>query len=472
MLIKPKQTTKTKKIMKFAQSLFLLLTTCAHVADSHKMELSGDKEVPSVTSDVTGTADFTLADDGQSMSFEIVLSNPSGKEVLGAAGAHIHCGVATETGPVVLALADAGANTDADIFIDGILTEADLAVFFDSANPSNCKKDIEGFYTDIQLGRAYVNVHSSENPSGEVRGQYDVQLIEVNLVGENEVPMVTSDASGTVIFTKHGILEAVLKIDNPSGIDFYGAGVHIHCGGIGETGPVVVSLVAGGSGFTSELLQSEIMLTDADVVSTECGSTISEVMTKLKLGEAYVNAHSVENPSGEIRGTANGAASFPLSGEYEVPSVDSSVTGTATFANSTGMLKFEIEIINPLERKIFGAAGAHIHCGGPDEAGPVAAFMVAELAGGNDAKMITETGLLTDDDVIDEGCGATIDELTASIYEGTAYVNVHSPMFPGGATRGQVGVPSDDEPDDSGSSVLTSGGFGVIFSVAALMVTI
>jgi hypothetical protein len=46
-------------------------------------------------------------------------------------------------------------------------------------------------------------------------------------------------------------------------------------------------------------------------------------------------------------------------------------------------------------------------------------------------------------------------------------------MFPGGATRGQVGVPSDDEPDDSGSSsVLTSGGFGVIFSVAALMVTI
>jgi hypothetical protein len=438
------------------------------------MELSGDKEVPSVTSDVTGTADFTLADDGQSMSFEIVLSNPSGKEVLGAAGAHIHCGVATETGPVVLALADAGANTDADIFIDGILTEADLAVFFDSANPSNCKKDIEGFYTDIQLGRAYVNVHSSENPSGEVRGQYDVQLIEVNLVGENEVPMVTSDASGTVIFTKHGILEAVLKIDNPSGIDFYGAGVHIHCGNIAVAGPVVVLLVAGGSGFTSELLTSEIDLTDASVVSDECGSTILEVMNKLEIGEAYVNAHSEENPNGEIRGAGIELESttFPLSGEYEVPSVDSSVTGTTTFAHSPGQLKFEMEIINPLEHKIFGAAGAHIHCGGPDEAGPVAAFMVAELAGGNDAKMITVTGLLTDADVIDEGCGATIDELKASIYEGTAYVNVHSPMFPGGATRGQVGVPSDDEPDDSGSSVLTSGGFGVIFSVAALMVEI
>eukprot|EP00979_Chaetoceros_neogracilis_P012021 scaffold3079_cov237-Chaetoceros_neogracile.AAC.4 len=453
--------------MKFAQSLFLLLTTCAHVADSHKMELIGDKEVPSVISDVTGTADFTLADDGLSMDFEIVLSNPSGIGVFGAAGAHIHCGGAGENGEVVLALAGAVADTSADILITGTLTGADV---FD--NTSDCKSDIAGFYADILLGRAYVNVHSTENGSGEVRGQYDVELIEVNLVGENEVPMVTSDASGTVIFTKHGILEAMLEIDNPSGIDFYGAGVHIHCGGIGETGPVVVSLVAGGSGFTSEALTSEIMLTDADVVSTECGSTISEVMTKLKLGEAYVNAHSEENPSGEIRGTANGAATFPLSGEYEVPSVDSSVTGTATFANSTGMLKFEIEIINPLERKIFGAAGAHIHCGGPDEAGPVAAFMVAELAGGNDAKMITETGLLTDDDVIDEGCGATIDELTASIYEGTAYVNVHSPMFPGGVTRGQVGVPSDDEPDDSGSSVLTSGGFGVIFSVAALMVAI
>ena len=463
--------------MKITQSLFLLLATCAHVADSRKMMLSGEKEVPSVISDVTGTFKVTLADDGESMDFEMDILNPSGIGVFGKAGAHIHCGGAGENGPVILGLAPAVADTTAEISVTGTLDETSLAAFFDSDNPSNCKKDIAGFYTDILLGRAYVNVHSTETGSGEVRGQYDDnESFEVKLGGENEVPMVDSSASGTAMFTTHpqGVVGYELEIDNPSGIDFYGAGVHIHCGNIAVAGPVVVLLVAGGSGFTSELLTSEIDLTDASVVSDECGSTILEVMNKLEIGEAYVNAHSEENPNGEIRGTGIELESttFPLSGEYEVPSVDSSVTGTTTFAHSPGQLKFEMEIINPLEHKIFGAAGAHIHCGGPDEAGPVAAFMVAELAGGNDAKMITETGLLTDDDVIDEGCGATIDELTASIYEGTAYVNVHSPMFPGGVTRGQVGVPSDDEPDDSGSSVLTSGGFGVIFSVAALMVAI
>jgi len=458
--------------MKITQSLFLLLATCAHVADGSKMMLSGNKEVPSVSSDVTGTFKVTLSDDGQSMDFEMDLLNPSGIEIFGVAGAHIHCGGAGENGEVVLALNPAVADTSAEISITGTLTGADV---FD--NTSDCKSDITGFYTDILLGRAYVNVHSTDNGSGEVRGQYDDnEIIEVKLGGENEVPMVTSVASGTAMFTSHpqGVVGYTLEITNPANIDFYGAGVHIHCGGIAMVGPVVVILVAGGSGFTSELLTSEITLTDADVANTECGSTILEVMNKLKLGEAYVNAHSEANPNGEIRGTGIEleATTFPLSGEYEVPSVDSSVTGTATFAHSTGMLKFEIEIINPLERKIFGAAGAHIHCGGPDEAGPVAAFMVDELAGGNDANMITETGLLTDEDVIDVGCGATIDELKASIYEGTAYVNVHSFDLPGGATRGQVGVPSDDEPDDSGSTVLTSGAFGVIFSVAALMVTI
>ena len=226
-------------------------------------------------------------------------------------------------------------------------------------------------------------------------------------------------------------------------------------------------VLAAGTGITAQLIGTSTNLTDADVINSECGSTISDVMENLKLGQAYVNAHSAKNPGGEIRGTAIdlGAAAFPLSGENEVPPVDSSVTGTATFANAAGLLKFELELINLLQREIFGAAGGHIHCGGPDAVGEVTAVLVAELEGGNDAMLITETGLLTDADVIDVGCGSTIDEVTASVYKGTAYVNVHSTEFASGVTRGQVGA-------TSGSIVLTPGIIGAISSLVALLVTI
>jgi hypothetical protein len=268
-----------------------------------------------------------------------------------------------------------------------------------------------------------VNVHSSDNQSGEVRGQYDIESVDVDLGGQNEVPMVTTNATGTAMFIIAPLLvEATLTIMNPSGIDFYGnVGVHIHCGGIAVNGPVVVVLAAG-AGITDELINSAITLTDANVISTECGATISEVMEKLKLGEAYVNAHSAKNPGGEIRATAIdlGAAAFPLSGENEVPPVDSSVTGTATFANATGLLKFELEIINPLQRAIFGYQGASTHCGGPCETGNLTALWLTDTPGGETAMSIIETGLLTDADVLNVGCGATIDEVAASLYEGTA----------------------------------------------------
>jgi hypothetical protein len=143
------------------------------------------------------------------------------------------------------------------------------------------------------------------------------------------------------------------------------------------------------------------------------------------------------------------------------------VTGTATFANATGFLNFELKLINRLQREIFGAAGGHIHCGGPDVEGAVTTILVAELRGGNDAMSVTETGLLTDADVIDVGYGATIDEVTASVFEGAAYVNVHSTDFVSGVTRGQVGVPTT-----SGSIALTPGALGVISSLVALLVTI
>jgi hypothetical protein len=148
--------------------LLLTLTKFSHVADasysialsgiadaSYLIALSGDKEVPHVNSNVTGTANFTLSEDGLSMDYDMILLNPSGKELLGVAGAHIHCGGATETGPVELSLTPLAATTSLEIFINGTLTVEDMM-------DSDCRSDLAGFYIDILSARAYVNVHSSD----------------------------------------------------------------------------------------------------------------------------------------------------------------------------------------------------------------------------------------------------------------------------------------------------------------------
>jgi hypothetical protein len=143
--------------MEIAQGLLLLLTLTvfSHAVDaSYLIALSGDKEVPPVSSNVTGTANFTLSEDGLSLDYDMILFNPSGKELLGVEGAHIHCGGATETGPVVLFLAPPAAVTSLEIVVNGTLTVEDMM-------DSDCSSDIAGFYSDILLARAYVNVHSS-----------------------------------------------------------------------------------------------------------------------------------------------------------------------------------------------------------------------------------------------------------------------------------------------------------------------
>jgi hypothetical protein len=62
----------------------------------------------------------------------------------------------------------------------------------------------------------------TDNPNGEVRGHFDVEVIDVALGGQNKVPPVTTNATATVTFKRFpGLVEYPLDIANPSGVDFY-----------------------------------------------------------------------------------------------------------------------------------------------------------------------------------------------------------------------------------------------------------
>ena len=107
--------------------------------------------------------------------------------------------------------------------------------------------------------------------------------VKVTLSGANEVPPVTTSASGegTISIADDG---AVSGSVSTKGVQ--GTAAHIHMGAAGKNGPVAVP-------FTK----------DGDTYKAPAGAKLNADQLKaFKAGELYVNVHSAANPGGEIRG--------------------------------------------------------------------------------------------------------------------------------------------------------------------------
>ncbi|MEW6118119.1 MAG: CHRD domain-containing protein [Nitrospirota bacterium] len=125
-------------------------------------QLSGTSEVPSVTTDASGQATFRLSEDGKSLNYTITASNLDNPTA-----AHIHIGEAGESGPPVAPVAITGAaerGKPSGVIAEGTITEKDLI------GPMK-GKSLQDLVNEIQAGNAYVNIHSSSYPEGELRGQ-------------------------------------------------------------------------------------------------------------------------------------------------------------------------------------------------------------------------------------------------------------------------------------------------------------
>ncbi len=112
--------------------------------------LNGDNEVPPVSTTATGVATFVLITDTNELIYAIEVS-----DITGITAAHIHMGVAGVNGPVLVTLYSGTPLFDPTRPLVGsvALNPADAAAIL--ANPA-------GFY---------VNVHTTANPTGEIRGQ-------------------------------------------------------------------------------------------------------------------------------------------------------------------------------------------------------------------------------------------------------------------------------------------------------------
>jgi len=108
-----------------------------------EVTLSGDQEVPPVSTSAKGSGTITVGDD-KSVSGSVKTSGITGK------AAHIHDGAPGVSGPVIIPLKKTSAN---------VWSVPAGAKFTDAQ------------YQSYEAGNLYINVHSAAHKDGEIRGQ-------------------------------------------------------------------------------------------------------------------------------------------------------------------------------------------------------------------------------------------------------------------------------------------------------------
>jgi hypothetical protein len=135
------------------------------------------------------------------------------------------------------------------------------------------------------------------------------RIYTAHLLGANEVPPVDSNGEGQVIFTldesgtqlRFQVIAANIKNVTQA---------HIHCGEAGVNGPVVVFLFGfDAEGVDPNGLLADGTITEANIIARDSTAicmgglaTFENLLSHIRNGSAYVNAHTLNHPGGEIRG--------------------------------------------------------------------------------------------------------------------------------------------------------------------------
>jgi hypothetical protein len=126
--------------------------------------LTGASEVPPVQTNASGLADLDVEiEDGQQrvIDYHLYINN-----IDRVTQAHIHQGNSSENGPIIVPLFNASSAPTGPV--NGQIAEGHIT-------PANFVGPLQGEQLDdlialMQNETAYVNVHTEQNPQGEIRG--------------------------------------------------------------------------------------------------------------------------------------------------------------------------------------------------------------------------------------------------------------------------------------------------------------
>ncbi len=241
-------------------------TPTTTVTWSTTVAMSAKYEVPAVAGrNETATADLQIMSDN-TLKYNIVVNNLTAGDAVSAA--HIHLGNAGVSGGVYIPFPGPFTGTTISGTVQLTAGQADT----------------------LKTQEAYVNVHTTQAGGGLVRGQIDSKVVyaaDIALNGANEIPAVTTTATGVAIIRlteskKLYIKVTVNNLESGDALTF----AHFHSGTATVSGPVVL-------GFYS-------VASDFGIVKTI--SVDNSFYTSLLADPLYVNIHSTAHASGLIRG--------------------------------------------------------------------------------------------------------------------------------------------------------------------------
>ncbi len=211
--------------------LYLLVVTADHPGGAVRGQLlmdgvavaffplSGAQEVPSVDTTATGSGAITLYDGERTLAVHVVT-----RDLRAPVASHVHRALAGTNGPVVFEL-----SRDPDDETHWFVEDTPLAA-----------ADLD----DLDSGRFYVNVHTENNPGGELRAQLPgtgVGVVFTALTGDDVVPPADVDA-GAILATTVGARERVATFHlNLRGLE-NATRASIRQAPLMQNGPVAVAL--------------------------------------------------------------------------------------------------------------------------------------------------------------------------------------------------------------------------------------
>lgn len=136
-------------------------------AHHHRAHMSGKEEVPVRDTEAQGQTNFQVSPDGESISYKLIVAN-----IENVLQSHIHVAPAGSNGGIVVWLypsappAQLIPGRSDGVLAEGVITESSLV-------GSLAGQPLSALLDAMRAGNTYVNVHTSQFPPGEVRGQID-----------------------------------------------------------------------------------------------------------------------------------------------------------------------------------------------------------------------------------------------------------------------------------------------------------
>lgn len=238
---------------------------------SFDIMLDNAYSIPIVTGrSETGNIQMRLYDDN-SLTFTITIDNLMASDDLTVA--HVHTGDVVTAGSVAITLVDG-----TDIAFSGNMATGTINLTADQINT-------------LQGDDVYVNVHSSDQASGLVRGQIDQTIdnaYNVTMSSANEIPAIIdrNETGEAYIRILGNTMYYKVIVNDLEASDAITAG-HIHEGSATVNGGVLVNL-----GITA----------NAELEQTKSLTLSTDELSKINNDELYVNIHSTQYPGGLLRG--------------------------------------------------------------------------------------------------------------------------------------------------------------------------